>query len=462
MSGAQVAPPSALALGRLLAAGALDPRAACEQALARAGEPAARHAFVALTPERARREAAASAARLRGERPASPLDGVPVAWKDLFDVAGTPTTAASATRREAPPADADAPVVARLAAAGLVCVGKTNLSELAFSGLGLNALYGTPANPCGSAADARVPGGSSAGAAVAVAAGVVPCAIGTDTSGSVRIPAAFCGLVGFRPSSARVERRGMLPLAPSLAAVGAIARTVADVRVLDALLRGAAPRPACAPEPAALRLAVPAGELVDDAAEDVRACFEAALERLQAAGVRVERRPLPALARAQALIDEHGSVVAAEAFRTHERLLAGPARALLEPRVRRRLEGGRAVLEHGLAPLLAARAALQAELEAQLDGALLAFPTVRHTAPPLAPLERDDELFARVNNRTLRSTMLGSYLDLPGVSLPAGHGEDELPVGLLLSGPPASDERTLDAALALETVLASAVTPESR
>ena len=178
---------SALETGRLLAAGELDAEAECEAALERAA--GAGSVFTAVTAARAREEARAAAARLRAGAPAGPLDGVPVAWKDLVDVAGTPTTAGSALRRDAPAAAHDAPAVARLAAAGLVCVGKTNLSEFAYSGLGLNPHLGTPPNPLD---PARAPGGSSSGSAVAVAAGVVPCAIGTDTSGSIRVPR--CGL----------------------------------------------------------------------------------------------------------------------------------------------------------------------------------------------------------------------------------------------------------------------------
>ncbi|HKG38716.1 MAG TPA: amidase family protein [Conexibacter sp.] len=445
---------TALALGRLLADGALDPRAVCEQAIAATASAPARHAFITVTADRARAEAERSAERLRDGRPASPLDGVPIAWKDLFDVRGTRTTAGSETRRDAPPAATDAPAVARLAAAGMVCIGKTNLTELAFSGLGLNAHFGTPRNPRGEAAAPRIPGGSSSGAAVAVAAGVVPCAIGTDTSGSVRVPAALCGLVGFKPTAAAIDRTGILPLAPTIDSVGALAHSVTDVAAIDRLLRGL---PAHVPEPAPLdrlRLAVPDGELVEDLAPDVRARFEAAMRRLHAAGATIERRPLHALVRAQELMDVHGSLVSAEAARTHAALFEQAATMqLLDPRIRTRLEQARDVLKHGLAPLLAARAELQALLREELDGALAVFPTVRHTAPLLAPLERDDELFARVNLRTLRSTMVGSYLDMPGVTLPIGCGDHALPVGLLVSGPPKSDEPVLSAALAIERVL---------
>jgi aspartyl-tRNA(Asn)/glutamyl-tRNA(Gln) amidotransferase subunit A len=455
--------PTALETGRRLAAGELDAVALAEESLARAR--AAGCAFIAVTEERALREAAASAARLRAGASLGPLDGVPIAWKDLIDVEGVATTAASALRRDAAPARADAPVVARLAAAGMVCIGKTNLTELAYSGLGLNPHFGTPRNPHGSGA-ARIPGGSSSGSAVAVASGVVPCAIGTDTSGSIRVPAAFCGLVGFKPTAERVDRTGVLPLAPTLDSVGPLTTSVADAVVLDALLRGAPPADlaalardlassattgapaASAPTgdlaaPPPLRLVVPAGDLVDDVEPAVADAFAAALDALDA---QIERRPLAAVDAARALQDEHGSLVMHEAWRVHRALLDSADADRLDRRVLRRLRDGRALPEAGYDALLRERPRLQAQLAAELDGALAAWPTVPHAAPELEPLERDDELFARVNLRTLRNTIPASFLDMPGVSLPIGADASGLPLGLLLSGPRGSDERVLSAA----------------
>jgi aspartyl-tRNA(Asn)/glutamyl-tRNA(Gln) amidotransferase subunit A len=436
---------TALALGRLLAARELDPVAVCEEALARAR--ATTSVFIALTVERARAEARASAARLRAGTARGPLDGVPVAWKDLIDVAGTPTTAASALRRTAAPAAADAPVVAALAAAGMVCVGKTNLSELAYSGLGLNPHYGTPPNPR-SGAVPRAPGGSSSGSAVAVAQGVVPCAIGTDTSGSIRVPAAFCGVAGFKPTAARVDRSGVQALAPSLDSVGPLATSVADLAALDAALRGARVEP---PAPAAaLRFVVP-DELDGEAEPTVAAAFAGAVAALEDAGAVVEHRPLPALAAVRRAFAEHGSLVAHEAWRVHRALLESPDAERLDRRVLHRLRDGRALPPAGRDALLRERPALQAALAVELNGALALWPTVPHVAPELAPLERDDEHFARTNLRTLAATMPGSYLDMPGVALPIG--SDLPPASLLVSGPPGADERVLAAALAVEQAL---------
>jgi aspartyl-tRNA(Asn)/glutamyl-tRNA(Gln) amidotransferase subunit A len=425
---------------------------------------AAPSTFITLTAERARREAAASVERRQAGAALGPLDGVPVAWKDLLDVAGAPTTSGSALARDAEPAVEDAPVVARLAAAGMVCVGKTNLSELAYSGLGLNPHFGTPPNPHD---PARIPGGSSSGSAVAVATGVVPCAIGTDTSGSIRVPAAFCGIVGFKPTAARVDRTGVQPLSPTLDSVGPLATSVADAIALDALLRGAAPA-AADRDAAPVRLVVPEGDLVDDVEPAVAEAFAAAVAALARAGFAIERKSLAALDDARALQAEYGSLVAHEAWRVHRKLLdsadadeageadAGDERAArgsIDRRVLRRLRDGRALPAGGRDALLRERPLRQAALAAELGDALTLWPTVRHAAPRLEPLERDDDLFAEVNVGTLRATIPASYLDMPGIALPTGTDAAGLPLSALLSGPPDADDRVLAAALAAEAAL---------
>jgi aspartyl-tRNA(Asn)/glutamyl-tRNA(Gln) amidotransferase subunit A len=443
-------PMPALELGRRIAAGELDPVAVAQDHLAAAEEDAAAAVYIQMTAERALREASGSAARLRRADARGPLDGVPVAWKDLFDVAGTPTTAGSAIRRDAAPAAHDARCVARLAAAGLVCLGKTNLSEFAYSGLGLNPHFGTPRNP---AAPGRVPGGSSSGSAAAVAGGSAACAIGTDTSGSVRIPAAFMGLAGYKPTQNRFSREGVVPLAPSLDSVGILARTAVDLPALDAALRGQpyrAPRP---PEPSALRITVPSGELADDCTPAIRHRLQDVADRLAGAGVTVTGRPVTALIQAQDVIDRHGTLVAAEAYRTHGALLDDARGRLLDRRVRTRLEDGAAIPERSDLALRDARPPLQQAVTDELAGDLLLYPTVRHPPPELAPIEADDSLFAQVNRRTLRSTMLASYLDLPGIALPAGRDDEQQPISILVSAPPGHDDRLLAAALTIEQVL---------
>ncbi|AVO57679.1 amidase [Pseudomonas chlororaphis] len=442
----------ATALAEAFALGRTDPVQVLEQALELA--EATPHVFISLCPTRARREAEAAAARWRDGQPLSLFDGVPLAWKDLFDVAGTITTAAAQVRRDAPPANVDAPSVRQLCRAGLVSLGKTNLSEFAYSGLGLNPHFGTPINPH-SDAQPRIPGGSSAGSAVAVAAGIVPIAMGTDTAGSIRIPAAFNGLVGYRATSRRYDRDGVFPLAHSLDSLGPLTRSVRDAWVVDGLLRGGDPRQLPLPRPLAGQRFWVDLQVLDDRHTEVavRANLLVAIERLQLAGAVVVQRPLHGLQVTLQLIQEQGWLGAAEAFALHQPLLDSEYAEQLDPRVRRRLENARQMPASQLLRLYEARRQLQQQVQDELDGALLITPTVAHVAPPLAPLENDDELFARTNLATLRLTMPGSFLDMPGVALPSGRDAQGLPTGLLLSLPQGEDTQLLATALAVEAAL---------
>ncbi|UCR86257.1 amidase [Pseudomonas chlororaphis] len=442
----------ATALAEAFALGRTDPVQVLEQALELA--EATPHVFISLCPARARREAEAAAARWRDGQPLSLFDGVPLAWKDLFDVAGTITTAAAQVRRDALPANVDAPSVRQLCRAGLVSLGKTNLSEFAYSGLGLNPHFGTPINPH-SDAQPRIPGGSSAGSAVAVAAGIVPIAMGTDTAGSIRIPAAFNGLVGYRATSRRYDRDGVFPLAHSLDSLGPLTRSVRDAWVVDGLLRGGDPRQLPLPRPLAGQRFWVDLQVLDDRHTEVavRANLLVAIERLQLAGAVVVQRPLHGLQVTLQLIQEQGWLGAAEAFALHQPLLDSEYAEQLDPRVRRRLENARQMPASQLLRLYEARRQLQQQVQDELDGALLITPTVAHVAPPLAPLENDDELFARTNLATLRLTMPGSFLDMPGVALPSGRDAQGLPTGLLLSLPQGEDTQLLATALAVEAAL---------
>lgn len=421
--------------------GRLDPVEVCRALAKAAGKADAAHTFITTTTQRALHEAAASRDRYRAGRARGDLDGVPVAWKDLFDVAGTPTTAGSATRADAPAATTDAAIVRTLTEAGMVCLGKTNLSEFAFSGLGINRWFGTPANPLD---PARLPGGSSSGSAVAVALGLTPLAIGTDTSGSVRVPAAFCGLVGFKASTGRYNTSGMIPLAPTLDSVGVLARQVADVLAIDTVLSGTSHVDASAA--GSPHVVVPTGELVEDCAPTVAAAFTEAVRCLTAAGFSVRKRRLASLERAQRLMDDHGTLVVAEAYERYGHLLTEPPARGVDPAVLRRL----ATSEPGGASKTILRRelpALREQVRSELDGALLGFPTVRDPAPVLTPLLADEHSYDAANRRVLRNTMLTSYLGMPGVSLPFGHGN------VLLSAPAGADTEVLAAAREVEAVL---------
>jgi aspartyl-tRNA(Asn)/glutamyl-tRNA(Gln) amidotransferase subunit A len=394
--------------------------------------------------------AADEADRLRREgRAPSPLAGVPVSVKDLFDLAGQPTPAGSVILADAPPAQADAPAVARLKAAGLVIIGRTQMSEFAFTGLGLNPHVPQPPNP----RDARrVPGGSSGGAAVSVALGQAAAGLGTDTGGSVRIPAAFCGLVGFKPTQRRVTRAGAFALSSSLDSIGPIANSLACCATLDAILADTAPSPSPAVSLAGLRLGVPEGYLLADMAPTVAEAFDAALRALSAAGARVEAFAFPELDRIPGM-NARGSISNAEAFALHRRLGLLDQRERYDPNVLARIEFSAAMSAADYLDLLDERAALIAAAAARRQpfDALVA-----PTTPILAP--RFDEVatpeaFARLNQLTLRNPAVVNVLDGCAVSLPMAC---DPPAGLMLIGGTLEDARLLAIAAAVEAVIGRA------
>lgn len=443
---------SAAALGRHIAAGTHNAVDICEALLERIAAYPDTAVFIKLTPERARGEAEASLARHRAGRPLGPLDGVPIAWKDLFDMAGEVTTAGSALYREAPPAKADAAAVANLSAAGMVALGKVNLTEFAYSGLGLNPHFGSPRNPH-DRDTARVPGGSSSGSAVAVAAGLAPCAIGTDTGGSVRIPAALNGLVGFKTSEGRITKQGCFPLSHTLDTVGPLARSVEDCLLLDAALRGEMPGRFPQRELRGLRLVVATNVVQEELDEAVASAFERSLDRLSAAGAKVEYRKLDLLDEMQRITTAHGSLTAVEAYQVHHAHMESPDVDRIDPRVVARIVAGKKMTGRDVIEIQQARIRLAAELTSELAGGLLVMPTCPHTAPATAPLEADQDLFHQFNLKTLRNTMVGNFLGTCGLALPNGSDGRGLPTSILFSGPGGADETLLSYGSALERAI---------
>jgi aspartyl-tRNA(Asn)/glutamyl-tRNA(Gln) amidotransferase subunit A len=444
---------SALQLYASMSVGLTTPEEVAEQTLSAIAACEDQAVFTRVTPERARKEAKAAAHRLRDGRPASVLDGVPIAWKDLFDLEGITTTAGSRLLEANAPADADAAVVARLRDAGMVCVGRVNMTEFAYSGIGLNPHYGTPRNPYGRA-EARVPGGSSSGSAVAVARGLVPVAIGTDTGGSVRIPAAFNGIIGFKASSQRYPMDGVFPLSETLDTLGVFARTVEDAALVDAAMYGLPGLPARKAGIDGLRVIVPSNVVLDDCQPAVVKNFEAALERLTSAGAKIERGALAAFDEILALSARHGTIVAAEAYALHRMRVEGPDAHRIDRRVAKRIALAHTMQMADYIAIMQARLRLIKQTNQLLSGdVVVAMPTVAHTAPSIDALEADDELFIRINARTLRNTMLGNFLGWCGVSFPTGYDEAGLPTALLLSGAPATDERLLSISLSAEPII---------
>ena len=413
------------------------------------GDPAL---FIRTLRPRAEAEARAARERLRSGNPASLADGVPMAWKDLFDLYGTVTTAGSAVLRDAPPATADAALVTAAMRAGMVSVGAVNMTEFAYSGIGLNPHYGTPRNPRDPVV-ARSPGGSSSGSGAVVAAGIVPVSIGTDTGGSIRIPAAFNGVVGYKTSVGHYPMDGVFPLSRTLDSLGPLAQTVDDCVLTDAALRGLRQPQALAAPMEALDFVVPDALMFDDLSPAVAANFDAAVQRLAAAGARVRQIALPELREVAELMGRYGPLTSAEAMDVHRDRLAGPEVDRIDPRVVRRIRMADGMSAVDLIRLYRARTDWIARIDARLGHALLICPTTPSVAMPIAPLEADVEVFFQHNFRTLRNTAIGNFLDWCGLAIPSGQDGEGMPTGFMLCAARGRDRDVLSAGLAIETVV---------
>jgi aspartyl-tRNA(Asn)/glutamyl-tRNA(Gln) amidotransferase subunit A len=420
-----------------------------DAALAKIDNPQGEGARACLTVYRDAAKAAAEAADARAGAGISlgPLDGAIVSIKDLFDVAGEVTRAGSKVLAdEGSPAAQDAPVVRRLRAAGAVIVAKTNMSEFAFSGLGLNPHYGTPGNP---ADRARVPGGSSAGGAVAVADGMCEITIGSDTGGSTRIPASLCGIVGFKPSHQRVPTVGAFPLSYSLDSIGPMANSVIDCANADAVLAGEAPLPVEAMPLSGLRLGVAQGLPLENLDDTVGRRFPEALDRLERAGARLSYEKLPLLDdMMQAL--SRTSILMAEVFSIHKDRLARRGNDV-DQIVRARVEKGAAISAADYINAVRTRAALIRAMDARLaDLDALVLPSTPVVAPRIDEVATPKDFMAH-NAMVLRNTTIGNFFDLTAITLPLPR-DGGLPTGLMLFARNGHDRRLFRVAAAVEKV----------
>jgi aspartyl-tRNA(Asn)/glutamyl-tRNA(Gln) amidotransferase subunit A len=439
-----------------LRAGEISSVELLQEALARANDPVGEGArvFTRLYADAVDHAAAQDHLRSRGEV-ASPLAGIPISIKDLFDVAGETTLAGSKALEGYPVATRDAEVVARLKRAGAVIVGKTNMTEFAFSGLGLNPHFGTPRNSW-DREHGRIPGGSSSGAAVSVTDGMAVAAIGTDTGGSVRIPAALCGLVGFKPTAARVPREGVLPLSWTLDSVGPIAPSVACCALLDAVLAGEKIEELEPTPLGLLRFAVPQGYVLDGMDVHVAAAFEHAKSCLSAAGAQIVEIAFAAELQEMSEINAKGGFSAAEAWAWHKDLIAVRGN-LYDPRVLIRIQRGKDISAEDVEMMQRRRAALISRVRQVTSGFdALIMPTVPIVAPEIAPLEASDDTYHRTNLLALRNTAIANFLDRCVLSLPC-HEPGTPPVGLMLMGEHGADRRLLSIGLSVEKAISRAL-----
>jgi Asp-tRNA(Asn)/Glu-tRNA(Gln) amidotransferase A subunit family amidase len=426
--------------------GQTHPLAEIEQAIARAGSPACRHAFVQTDFDGARSQAVAA------DPQRQPLAGLAVSVKDLFDVTGQVSRAGSVVLDDAPPAEQDAVAVARLRAAGAALIGRSNMTEFAYSGVGVNPHYDTPANAAASDVP-RVPGGSSSGAAVSVATGAAFVGLGSDTGGSIRIPAALQGLVGFKSTARLVPLAGTVPLSTTLDTACAMTRSVRDAITVHEILAARRVTRSHAPL-SAYRLAVVPQLMLDGLDATVARAFERTLQALRTAGARIEELALPQLSELAGL-QANGGLSAAESYAWHRRLLADHA-AQYDPRVLTRIQRGAAISAADYLDLLQARRGWMARVEQAMLGfdAVLS-PTVPVVAPPLAevlPGPEHDEAFFRLNALLLRNPSVVNLLDGCAITLPC-HAPDELPVGLMVWQGAMRDDVVLNIAQQMENLL---------
>ena len=456
---------TALALGNGIAGGHIDPVALTEHFLERMADgDGDRVVYLAATPARARAEAEAARDRAKDGRRLGPLDGVPMSWKDLFDSAGTATTAASPIFAHRVP-EVDATLLARASRAGMVCLGKTNLTEFAFSGLGINPHYGTPANAY-DATVARVPGGSSSGAAVSVARGLAPAAIGSDTGGSVRIPAAFNGLVGLKTTAGLLPLGGVIPLAASLDTAGPLTRDVADANAVFAVLAGRRAADLGAATLRGARLLVPENVVWNHIEAGNERAVRRAIDRLAAAGAEVVTAEVPELTAVQDLFAKEGPLVAAEAYARWKDLVNRQPDKIYH-NVLKRFWAGSEMTAASFEALRRGLDTLSVRFHQRLAGySAMVAPTTLIAPPPIADLEADDDAYMAANGGALHNTTLGNVLKVCAVTLPCGgtasggaNNETDLPVGLMLHGRPFTEAALLRLAQACETALADIPKP---
>jgi aspartyl-tRNA(Asn)/glutamyl-tRNA(Gln) amidotransferase subunit A len=434
-----------------LAAGRTTSRELVEQALARIADPAGEgaRAYMKVYAESARQEADhCDRLRKAGVR-RSAVDGLPVSLKDLFDVAGDVTRAGS--RAYAKKATEDAKAVARLRAAGAIFIGRTNMVEFAFGGVGLNPHYGTPKNPW-DRKTGRVPGGSSSGAAVAQADGMCVMALGSDTRGSIRQPAALCGVAGFKPTARRVPREGAFPLSFTLDSVGPLANSIACCAAYDAVLAGEMDPSLIRLDVRGLRLLLPKSSALQELDPEVEKAFSGALERLRKAGAALTEVPVPAFDR-QDQYFKGGGIAGAEVAYIHKPLASRLAE--YDPRVGKRIAMGTTLSGADLVELLELRAAFMrevGELAAPYDAIVM--PATPCVAPTIAQTSASDEEYFRWNFRIMRNNGLINFLDGCAATLPCQE-PGAAPVGFMVCGTAGRDRHVLAAAAAIERALAS-------
>ncbi len=439
-------------LADALAAGSITSRQLAEDCLARIDSDDGRRAFIVVNGDQLRVEAD-RIDTLRASGAAVPrYAGIPLSIKDLFDVAGEVTRAGSRVLADANPARQDAAVVARLRAAGFHLIGRTNMTEFAFSGLGMNPHYGDPRSPFERDNNGgRIAGGSSSGSAVSISDQMAAATIGSDTGGSTRAPAAFCGIVGVKPTASRMPSAGVFALSESFDAAGPMGNSVDCCAIMDDIMAGGSGGGEAAFPVTGLRIALPRGYLFDDLDADVATAFDAAIDRLSSAGAIITDIKIDILEELRPA-NNTKSIVAAEAYQLHRARMHSPDRQAYDPYIAQRIMGGETISAADYIDSFAMRRQTMAAVAAiTRPYDVLALPTSPVIPPLIADLDTPDALL-RTNAMVLRNTSLSNYLDRPTISIPC-HQPGCAPVGFSLMGSHRHDRRLLAIATGAEPII---------
>ncbi|WP_188008637.1 amidase family protein [Grimontia hollisae] len=438
-------------LSQLLSNNIMDPIELFERSLEKAKN--SNSIFTFFCESIGRKEAEYSYLRFKKNKKLSNLDGIPVCWKDNIDIANCPTSNGSIIPESKIPKNHDAYIVECAKKVGLTSIGKTNLSELAFSGIGINSHFGTPYRSK-QHGEIKVPGGSSSGSAIAVAEGIVPFAVGTDTAGSIRIPAAFNGLVGYRPTASFHRKEGIVTLSPSLDSVGTLANNVSDCLSLNNAMNGCLPQTI---KPADINsISVTVDESLIDMVvtdENVKNDFYKTINSLSNAGVKIKTKSLSSIQSVFHLIQKKGWLGSLEAYLEHYSLINSYNRNLLERRTLDRLNKCSEFTLKTYAELMYNRSVLQKKFHTEIESSLLMIPTVGHYAPTINSLKNNNDLFSYINLKTLQITMIGSYLDLPTFAMPNIASNNVEYSGFQISRPRNEDANLSSSALTIEKIL---------
>ncbi|MEM9046823.1 MAG: amidase family protein [Pseudomonadota bacterium] len=435
---------SAADLGRAIGEGTLDPRELTERFIEAIGShPDSGMIYARTTPARARIEAEAAHARQQSGSRVGPLDGVPISWKDNFDTAGVATEAGSRLLAGRVPT-ADAPALTYATQAGLICLGKTHLTELAFSGLGLNPMTATPPNHFDRR---RVPGGSSSGAAVSTTAGLAAAGIGSDTGGSVRVPAVWNGLVGLKTTIGAVSGEGVVPLSVTFDTPGPLTKTVEDAALLFDAMTGQKRALAEAEKPA--RLVIPETLMMDDLDPEVAEGFDAAMGLLSNAGIEIAHAPVPEIRESAEVLSSHGGVIVSEAWREWRETVEAQPDTMFH-QIETRFRGGANYSAEDEALARQVQARLHEEISARIaEGGMLVMPTSPILPPFISKLLGDNDYYTARNLLALRNTRQGNLLGLSAITLPTRTPM----VGVMLFAGAHEEDRLVAAGRALEPIL---------